>query len=409
MNKKSIGYINDDNNILEVFVELQSDNSIRFYDKSDNLLAVFIKSNNLIVSKDYRDKPPEFLNQINSLWKNILENSILLEVFNRDRDNLSEELNLDENSLILSSTSANLNQEIDKNKLHLSDEKDTSDVSDKKVLEQNRKNLEVSDIREETKLNTLVDDHYTLGQLLGVDDPNGSLVCVNSDSISGNTSHSKFTFLIKHSDGSLENAEMLSQKDGLDPNREVYASNRDGSSVEKVPVRSMYRFTLPTGQEAMVSVSYGEVGTLKFHYGLVDKTNNNKFIAVPLETNTTRYVTKEVQENLEPEKGIYRSTNSLDEIEYHTEKGCSDLTLKEADGIEGTGHQHLDEDSFLTIAQKILDENPSLDEFYSPQGLANSLKDYVERHSDLPTDKIIENFTEDTLEDCQHLKSRMRQ
>lgn len=408
MSKKSIGYIKDNKTILEIFAERESDDAIHFYDSNNNLLAIFRRPDKLIVSKEYRDRPPEFLNQINSLWKTIYENSVSLDELNKEKEDYTREANLDDNSIVMSTTSTKLNQKIDEKRLNIDDEKEqnNSKIKNSKQLEHNKKALEASNIREETKLSTRVDDRYTLGDLLGIDDQNASLVCVDSTYISGNQSSSKFTFLIKHSDGSLEKADMFSQQDGLNPSREIYASNRDGSSVNRLQVRSMYRFVSPTGKEAMLSVSYGEAGTLKLHYGVIDRTNNNKCMAIPLETNTTRFVTKEVQDTLDPERGQYRSTRSLDEIAEHTKKGCNDLTIKEADGDENTGHHHLDDEQYMFIASNILNKNPELENFYSVKGLADSLKDYINRHHDKPIQEAINDFTEESLEDCEHFKSR---
>ncbi len=414
MGKKSIGYIKDNKTILEVFAKRESDDTIHFYDSNNNLLAIFIRPDELTVAKEYRDRPPEFLNQINSLWKTIYENSVSLDELNKEKKEYIRELESTDNSIVASTSSIKLNQELDESKLHINDEKETKvhedqnfqDSQSSKQLEHNKKALEASNIREETKLSTRVDDRYTLGDLLGIADQNASLVCVDSTSIAGNQSSSKFTFLIKHPDGSLEKADMFSQQDGLNPSREIYASNRDGSSVDRVQVRSMYRFVSPTGKEAMLSVSYGEAGTLKFHYGVIDRTNNNQCMAIPLETNTTRFVTKEVQDTLDPERGQYRSTNSLSEIAEHTKKGCDDLTIKEADGNENTGHHHLDNEQYMFIASNILEKNPELEDFYSVKGLADALKDYINRHHDKPIQEAISDFTEESLEDCEHFKSK---
>ena len=101
----------------------------------------------------------------------------------------------------------------------------------------------------------------------------------------------------------------------------------------------------------------------------------------------------------------YNDDLSLSEIAEHTKKGCDDLTIKEADGNENTGHHHLDNEQYMFIASNILEKNPELEDFYSVKGLADALKDYINRHHDKPIQEAISDFTEESLEDCEHFKS----
>lgn len=403
MNKHYLGQIKINNDIVSVFVKREDEDSIGFYDSFGNFIAQKEPNYQLLPSEQYRNMPPEFLTQIDSLWQDIMKNGVSLEAQNRDLERFSGVLGVDKER-IMTSSSIGLFQKVEGT--HKEGDKKLDVDTRKEDVIINKNNNEVLDslsARHEIGLNELVDDRYTLGEILDIDDPNATLICVHSIDIkSTSRSNSEFSFLIKYPDGRLEKANMLSQDDGTSPDRDVYSSNRDGSDVNKVGVRSMYRVKSPIGKNSMISVSYGDTGTLEFQYGKRDITEQD-FMSVPLSTTdkTTRYVTKEVQDTLDPERGMYQAHKSTSEASSHMDKGCNDLTLKEADGNENTGHQHLDDDHLLMIASNILNKNPELDEFYSIKGLADDLKKYLNNHPD----RTIEDFTKDTLAVCEHYPS----
>lgn len=397
MENKFLGSIKDKNNsIVNIFVNYEDKNFIKFYDENNNLIAIIKPPYDLIISEEYREKAPEYLKQIDSLWNDIARNAMSIDNTFNEREKFSKALGID-NKKIISTNSIGLSQKLDKkpqNKIVLDDNENK---------EQNKSVLDSISYREETKMNKLVNDRYTLGEILGIDDPNATLICVHSSDISGERSDSQFSFLIKYQDGRVEEANMLTQEDGIHPSREIYASDRDGSSINKVDAVSMYRIKTPNGKDSMLCVSYGQTGTLNFHYGKVDRTDVNKFFAIPLETNTSRYITKDVQDIFDPERGEWQTSKSIEEVEKHKEHGCNDLTLDEADGNENTGHDH--NIHFTLIASKILNENPELEDYYSLEGLTTQLQEYIEHHNDIPLEQAIEDFTKDTLEDCYHFRN----
>ena len=404
MSKHYLGQIKVNNDIVSIFVKREDEDSIGFYDSFGNFIAQKEPNYQLLPAEQYRNMPPEFLTQIDSLWQDIMKNGISLDTQNRDLERFSGILGIDKER-VMSSSSIGLSQKVDETpkkddkKLEIDDRKDNT-ITHKN----NNEVLDSISAKTEIELDKLVDDRYTLGEILGIDDPNATLICVHSIDIkSTSRSNSEFSFLIKYPDGRLEKADMLSQEDGTSPDRDVYSSNRDGSDVNKVGVRSMYRIKSPTGKESMISVSYGTAGTLDFQYGKRDITKQD-FMSVPLESSYSRYVTKEVQDSLDPERGIYQAHKSAKEASSHMDKGCDNLTLKEADGNENTGHQHLDDNHMLMIAANILDKNPELDEFYSTKGLADDLKKYLNNHPD----RTIEDFTKDRLADCEHYPSMQK-
>lgn len=408
MSKYYLGQIRDDNAVLSVFVGRIDEDSIGFYDSEGNLLAEWNPPVPLEAAKEYRDKAPNFLTQIDSLWEDILKSGTSIEKRTRELEAIADELGLDITE-ILSISSFKTSQQV-------ADRKPDNTVPS--IEEQEEETFQNPNIvtdsvhaRSEVALNKLVDDRYTLGDILGIDDPNATLICVDSIDIKGpDKSNSQFSFLIKHSDGTLEKATMFSQDDGTSPDRDVYSSNRDGSSVDKVAVRSMYRINSPLGKNCMISTSYDSYGMVNLQLGKRDITEQD-FMSVPLENmklennTSTHYATKEVQNLLDPERGIYQAHKSTEEFSYHTDIGCNNLTLDEADGAENTGHQHTekepDSDYYLTIASHILNKNPELEELYSLQGLAIDLQKYLNEHPD----KTVQDFTEDRVSSCDHYPS----
>lgn len=410
MKKFYLGQIKDDNNVLAIFVGRIDGDSIGFYDSNGNLIAEWNPPVPLEAAEKYSDRAPSFLTQIDSLWQDILKSGTSIEKRTSELEAIANELGLDIEK-IMSFSSFDMSQEVATRKKHnepVAPDKDEEENSDFQ-----NPNLVTDSVhaRSEIALNKLVDDRYTLGDILGVDDPNATLICVDSIDIKGpEKSNSQFSFLIKHSDGTLEKATMFSQDDGTSPDRDVYSSNRDGSSVDKVAVRSMYRINSPLGKNCMISTSYDSYGMVNLQLGKRDITEQD-FMSVPLENmklennTSTHYATKEVQDMLDPERGIYQAHKSTKEISSHTDNGCNNLTLDEADGAENTGHQHTEKepnaDYYLTIASHILNKNPELEEFYSLQGLAIDLQKYLNEHPD----KTVEDFTEDRVSSCDHYPS----
>ena len=408
MSKYYLGQIRDNNNILAVFVGRIDGDSIGFYNSDGGLIAEWNPPVPLEAAKEYRDKAPNFLTQIDSLWQDILKSGTSIEKRSRELEAVSDALGLDIKDILYISSFETSQQVADKKPKNII----SNDPKQQEETSQNP-NIVTGSVqaRSEVALNKLVDDRYTLGDILGIIDPNATLICVDSIDIKNtDKSNSQFSFLIKHSNGTLEKATMFSQDDGTSPDRDIYSSNTDGSSVDKVNIRSMYRINSPLGKNCMISASYGSYGMVELQFGRRDITEQD-FIAVPLEnqklqnTEHTNYVTKEVQNLLDPERGTYQAHNSTTEISSHTDNGCDNLTLDEADGKENTGHQHLekkpDESYYLTIASHILNDNPELEEFYSLQGLAIDLKTYLNKHPD----KTVQDFTEDRVASCDHYPS----
>lgn len=245
MKKFYLGQIKDDNNILAIFVGRIDGDSIGFYDSNGNLIAEWNPPVPLNAAEKYSNRAPSFLTQINSLWQDILKNGTPIEERSREIEAVADALGLNVED-ILSISSFKTSQ-------HVAERHTKHTISTEK--EQQKKtsqnpNLVTDSVyaKSEIALDKLVDDRYTLGDILGVPDPNATLICVDSCDISGKKrSNSQFSFLIKYPDGRLEQAPMLSQEDGTSPDRDIYAANRDGSDIDKIIALSMYRVHSPLG------------------------------------------------------------------------------------------------------------------------------------------------------------------
>ena len=322
MEKQYLGQILRNNEIFPIYVSRNSNISINFYDEAGNILAQILPPYNFQLTNEYREMPPEFLSQIKSLWTDILKNNTSLEKRHELLKKYADVLKIDKKH-ILSTSSAALSQKNKSKKSH--DDEDENEIS---------KNIS---IREETSLNKRVDDRYTLGEILGIDDPNASLVCVETADVSNTKFSSKFSFLIKYSDGRLEVPEMLEQRDGIHPDRNVYASNRDGSEATKENVLALYRINTEKGRNSMISVSYGNMGHLKLQFGKTDLVQGHDFVAVPLETETTRFTTRQVQDILDREHGIHRPSDAVEEAHMYDKYNCfgNENSTMTADNIDG--------------------------------------------------------------------------
>ena len=111
MSKFYLGQIRDGNNVISVFVSRYDKDSIYFYDGNDNLLAKLSHPQPLTIDSRYRDKPPAFLFQIDSLWTDLLKNPQQIAHRNQELELISKELGIDIKK-ILGTRSFALSQEI---------------------------------------------------------------------------------------------------------------------------------------------------------------------------------------------------------------------------------------------------------------------------------------------------------
>ena len=71
-----------------------------------------------------------------------------------------------------------------------------------------------------------------------------------------------------------------------------------------------------------------------------------------------------------------------------------------------SGNDFPDSNGFLQIASNIIKEHPELEDYYSPEGLSTELETYITKHSEIPADKVVDSFVNETLESCEHIPNR---
>ena len=418
MNRMYLGKIAYDGIIYQIKVETDNSySSATFYDNSNKIIAKLVPPYDIMLTNAYRDLPPQFLSQIDSLWKDLKESNLSMEDRNTILDETSSQLQIEPGDIIQFSI-ADLSQIVrerehsDDSEEKVRDKNDENAINDNKFNKDEKKPLTTKDIgiREETPLDRRVDDRYTLGTILGISESGASLVCVETSNIPNSKNPYRFSFLVKHRDGTLEEASMLEPHPGLGtiPREDVYGSNRDGSVVSKDKVLSAYRIKDSAGKNKALFVSYDKAGTLKLSLGKTNIEQGLDYVTVPLETDHQRFTTHEVQDLIDRGLGIHRPSSELNEAEAHPEGEYDNGEVKkeDIDGDPNTGHQHLDRTHLLMIASNILNKNPELEEFYSIDGLSKELEVYINKNPDKPLNNAIEDFTDDAVEDCSHFKSK---
>ncbi len=335
----------------------------KFYDSDKSLIAWSDKDGNLFIQNDGRIYPLEdfakddlsFLGQFRSLSQ---ENGYSLTEYDEHLEKVAKVLGLSRED-IKSMSEVDLKDKVgDKAdpQIDLDDKnKDTEHTAS------NKNALDSVNSKQEIDLNIKVDDRYTLGDILGISS-GAKLIAVYSDSIANNKNTTRFSFIIQNSDGSLEPADMLEQVGGKDSDKSIYETNRDGSEVEKQSVNSSYAIDSPIVKNGIITARIGSMGYIEVGYGQMDRTSHRDAFTQELETEHTRYTTREVREEFSSENGIDNVPDNLEEAKSHDRHGRShNLSLADADGKTNTTTvEHLlSPDVVDSNVQAIINEFPS--------------------------------------------------
>lgn len=101
---------------------------------------------------------------------------------------------------------------------------------------------------------------------------------------------------------------------------------------------------------------------MSFGYGQMDKTSHKEAFTQALETEHTRYTTREVREEFSSKHGINNISENMDEARIHEKAGCNHkLTLADVDGKENptTIAHMLSPDVVQNNVQMLIDEFPN--------------------------------------------------
>lgn len=425
--------------ITDVFIDKPDKNNLlKFYDSNGNVIAAY-DGMNIAPSQKYS----KFFNNTknvlgeNSKGENIDTLFILREYATREgisldsaAKKLDKELDEIADALGISKDKINsitsiedldendiLKNKNEKQKIRLNDkEKNKSKQKDIKEEEKKEDPLKDVTVKQKACLSQKIDAYHTLGSLLGVPS-NGELVVVNSTDIQNNENHTRFSFLIKDSNGNLSKPKNLEQIAGNRSSMSLAASDRTGDNVIDKGAYSTYAIKGSNGMEYVLTTNIGQHGVIELGFGQIDKTQgvnsrDSKAITVPIETNNTYYrTTTEVKKDLvNPYDGTRQAAERSAEYQKHEDAKCQNITSKDSDGKDITGHTHDNEnmenknDLASTIdmmIERIYESNPDM-KSYSKNELSKSIMNNKERFNiDLSKQGEIERLEEIVKDDYE--------
>ena len=176
------------------------------------------------------------------------------------------------------------------------DEKEES-KDKKEQKEENKDALEKVQSKQEIDVNKRINERYTLGDILGIE-RGSKLIAVYSDAIENNENSTRFSFIIKKPDGSLEKAKMLEQVGGKQSDKNIYDINYDGSEVTKKSVQSSYKIDSSLAKNALITARIGQAGYIEVNYGEMDRTSHRDALTQQSETEHTFKTREQVREEL---------------------------------------------------------------------------------------------------------------
>ena len=373
-----------------------------FVDKSGNIIATDRGyGHGVLPTKDYADiLSAEDLSMMNKFEPS---NSHSLYYIDNQLDAISKKLRIPKEEILAVSETDEFyrnSKETSENdeKIHLKDDK--NDKNTKTSQEQDSKSKAKIEALEKqsTDLNQKVSETETLGDILGIHE-GGKLVAVYSDSIeNGTKNNTRFTFLLKDADGNYSEIPNIEQAGGINPNTDVAQSNENGDNVKKEDVNSIYRIKGPGNIEYLLTANIGPYGTIELGIGQRDKTqgiDESDLVTTTLKTSSTYYTNRQTREAINSSRhGTYQSTKRSNESGKHNDK-C-EMTKDEVDGIEQTGHQHINKDTKKQLTYRLLANSPKnnlIRKFFNYNELFQKIGELVSQN-----DLIIEG-TIDELED----------
>ena len=382
-----------------------------FRDKSGNITETFFsdtgkciggrgKDGKIYPSAEFAEADLSFLGQLERLSNN---QGITFDELDKDLEKLAKELGIskydikDMPKIELDQKIGEMNKEQEQDKISLQEE---DNGFSQEQVKQNEDALDRIDSKEEIDMNKLIDDRHSLADVLDVQ-AGSKLIAVYSDKIVNNTNSTRFSFVIQKPDGTLAPADMLEQTGGTDSDKTVYETNRDGSNISKVNVKSSFKINSPLIKNGILNIRYGSMGYVEVNYGEMDPTDHKYAFTQKLETDRDYYTTKEVRDEFAGrEDGVHNIEENLDEIKMHEKAGCNDLTLEEADGHMETGNFH---DSAIV---EIKAYDPNIEEIFTDREIEERLHSMMENHPDESFDKVLNDTARDLSEDASHMRTR---
>lgn len=341
-----------------------------------------------------------FLSEINEIDET---QTYSLSEIDKMLDEVSKILGIDK-SEVLSLSQIELDKAI-KNKdsagIDLSENKEHI-LENKNQSMQNKDVLENLNSKQEIDLSKKFDDRYSLADKLGLNQSD-HLVIVYSDAIINNKHTTRFTPVIKHANGEIEEATNLIQVGGKDSDKTVYETDRTGEKVEEKDVKSSF---MVKGSNEILTVRNGQMGTIEVGFGEMDKTSHRDAFTQRLETREMYPVTSKVREEFSERKGDRNVSDKIDEIEKHKKNGCNELSLDEADGNPYTGHFHSDEAVEIILADE--EVGKKIEDCFTANEVKERFESMKEKNPDLDFDELIEVTKEELSTDADYMHEHNR-
>lgn len=384
--------------IHDVFVMNYTDSngniSEKYYNEDGICLAVRWLNGEILPTSDFEEQDLSFLAQLEMLSNN---EQLSLNDLDRDIEKVAKELGISRED-IKSMTTMDLEQKVgekEKQDEKISLEKDDNQSSVEKS-EKNKDTLEKMNSKQEVDTDKLIDDRHSLADVLGL--PSGcKLIAVYSDAIINNENTTRFSFVIQNPDGSLSPADILEQTGGKDSDKTIYETNRDGSDVSKVNVKSSFKIDSPIVRNGILNIRYGSMGYIEANYGEMDPTDHNYAFTQKLETDHDYYTTKEVRDEFSSrEDGEHNIEENIDELKKHPGK----KTLEDGDGDFKTTHDH---DEVLALIKSY---DPNIEVVFTDKEIDDRLEKMMLDYPDEKFGDAIYRTQRDLSEDASHMRTR---
>lgn len=404
----------DTKTVKDIFkvIEEMEDGSIveNYYDEQINFVAGRDKNGRMCLDQQAKFKDTNILEQIEDLRE---QPGLSLNQIENELEAISKELGISMEEVLAMSV-IDLDQEIGNEKQQNQEQKqkltldeDEKEENKEEQIEKNEKALNNISSKQEIDMDKKVDDIHTLGQILGAK-PGSKLIAVYSDSIENNKNTTRFSFVIKNADGTLENADMLNQVGGKTSNKDIYEVNRDGSEVTKKSVQSSYAIDSPLAKDGIITARVGDAGRIEIGYGQMDKTRGKDALTHVLKTDYTKDTTYKVREEFSYKKGTDNIKEDINEVREKSKHGTEGLTLEDADGQAETGIQdHLEDEKSENYRKNIIEEikkyDQDIEEVFTDKEIEERLQNISKQHPDASFEEIVEKTKEDLSEDSSRI------
>lgn len=418
-----------DNAVLTIYIIKTDNNGIDFVDSSNNLIArydnKYAQYSSYFATRRYVEDIST-LKQIKYLFDRALENvEQSQDIIDTKEIPPIATLGIDEEAI-----KKVLEEDLDSSKRTVQEEnneKSFNSVDDIQLVTDNDFSDDREDIEntkqhneevlshiglDEIPLDRYVDKEHKLYEVLGVDDPQATLIPVHNYP-------SPIAFLIKHSDGTVEKADMLdNSRLGNSPDIEVHSADRKGEKLQTIKPISAFEIKNPANRDrGLISASYSSMGRLEFQYSKISRTNNNEALGVDLECNHDRYTTREAQDVIAEHHGLdhadevtRKSHQTFDnEAEFEAEDKYKDENDSNISTISISDNPSWKPD-YLDFANKILNERatdfPEIGKQYiTPETLAKDLEKYFESNPG----KNVEDFEKKCEIENEHISTIMKE